>query len=1066
MAKASVIYQRFGKTNISDTHADGFFCGNITFPVAFQGKGKLRVFPSTSFEGTTLNGSEASVVIVDEINDDFFSVCVMEPAQTTGLMTINWFAFSDRHLPTGSQTGTNPFGDFTSGSSCTNITFPQQFSKEPRLLISIRHEGRARRKDAMTFWLENVTSRGFNICLREMISFSGKHKDLYIDWLAMEHKFSGNMTDVDAVFFPNDIEPSAENDYAYCQFKNFSQRYFLPPNILVSPKRQQVENSSLLSFTDRNIVAWVKDVTMTGFEVCVKALPEISGRYEPVIVDFAALGGLDPCLNVTCDKFAVCRAYGAYDARCVCVTNCPKTEQNLCASHGKSYNNLCLYKLDVCQTRSNYTYYHHGNCRGFPLRRGRTQVKEVPEWSESHCQNVEFEPLTFYPDKSVHVQVSVSHVNQTNRVHDAAVAWVENVSFHGFSFCIMESGRNEGPPHGEATLEWMAYQGAPGGGMAGEVSIPYWWTGTKCQTVDVSAASFSTIPTVLITAEHYRKSLKHDAASLWLENVGKTSFKVCLRELQNFDGPHQDISVNWLAFQGLEFPVFTELGTTDFARSTSDPSESTNYAQCKDVALTGNYPTPPTVLVMPKHSSSGGNLDPQHNSIAAWTEDITTSEFKVCFKELHTSRGFDAITITYVVLRGICPDGQMYFNGFCYERITSCQSWRNASGTCLNNGGNLVGIGNAEEDVFVQHLHHGRPSWIGLNDQANEGYYLWTNSQPITFTNWENGVSKPPNSAYEDCVYSGGRKNGYHWVASSCADCRNFTCKSDFNECSHGKYSCAQIGGICVNIPGSYSCRCQDGYSGNGKTCTDFDECSNEEKYTCHKLATCVNTPGSYTCRCNAGYTGSGKTCSDLDECKNSLHNCHEHADCINNVGSFSCSCKSGYTGNGLICYADCRDPGTPPNGYRRGTSVTYKSVIHYTCARGHVISGASSTQCKSDGTWSNPVPICHSVTNVRLVGSGYRYKGRVEIYHPTYGWGTVCDDSWGLRDANVVCRQLGYNGARGAPQGARYGQGRGPILLDDVGCNGSEAYLWSCPSSGWASHNCDHREDASAECY
>ena len=107
-----------------------------------------------------------------------------------------------------------------------------------------------------------------------------------------------------------------------------------------------------------------------------------------------------------------------------------------------------------------------------------------------------------------------------------------------------------------------------------------------------------------------------------------------------------------------------------------------------------------------------------------------------------------------------------------------------------------------------------------------------------------------------------------------------------------------------------------------------------------------------------------------------------------------------------------------------------------------------------------------HSVTNVRLAGSYYNNKGRVEIYHPSYGWGTVCDDSWGLRDANVVCRQLGYNGATGAPHGARYGQGRGPILLDDVGCNGSEAYLWKCPSSGWASHNCDHREDASAECY
>ena len=67
---------------------------------------------------------------------------------------------------------------------------------------------------------------------------------------------------------------------------------------------------------------------------------------------------------MTCDKYAECRAFGPYDARCVCVTNCPSIEQNLCASHGKSYNNLCFYKLDVCQTRSNYTYYHHGSCRG------------------------------------------------------------------------------------------------------------------------------------------------------------------------------------------------------------------------------------------------------------------------------------------------------------------------------------------------------------------------------------------------------------------------------------------------------------------------------------------------------------------------------------------------------------------------------------------------------------------------------------------------------------------------------------------------------------------------------
>ena len=54
---------------------------------------------------------------------------------------------------------------------------------------------------------------------------------------------------------------------------------------------------------------------------------------------------------------------------------------------------------------------------------------------------------------------------------------------------------------------------------------------------------FKEEPVVLVTSEHLRTGKEYDAALIWTEDVTKDSFKVCLRELQNFDGKHEDISV-------------------------------------------------------------------------------------------------------------------------------------------------------------------------------------------------------------------------------------------------------------------------------------------------------------------------------------------------------------------------------------------------------------------------------------------------------------------------------------------------------------------------------------------
>ena len=89
---------------------------------------------------------------------------------------------------------------------------------------------------------------------------------------------------------------------------------------------------------------------------------------------------------------------------------------------------------------------------------------------------------------------------------------------------------------------------------------------------------------------------------------------------------------------------------------------------------------------------------------------------------------------------------------------------------------------------------------------------------------------------------------------------------------------------------------------------------------------------------------------------------------------------------------------------------------------------------------------------------------GRVEVFYNGQ-WGTVCDDGWDINDANVVCRQLGYPGAIRAIKGYGVPDGSGPIMLDEVSCNGAEQNLGSCSHPGWRNHDCYHFQDAGVEC-
>ncbi|XP_071157151.1 scavenger receptor cysteine-rich domain-containing protein DMBT1-like [Mytilus edulis] len=102
---------------------------------------------------------------------------------------------------------------------------------------------------------------------------------------------------------------------------------------------------------------------------------------------------------------------------------------------------------------------------------------------------------------------------------------------------------------------------------------------------------------------------------------------------------------------------------------------------------------------------------------------------------------------------------------------------------------------------------------------------------------------------------------------------------------------------------------------------------------------------------------------------------------------------------------------------------------------------------------------------NVRLVGGRSDNEGRVEVFYNNT-WGTICDDYWDQREAQVICRMLGKPSYGALAKGnAFYGAGRGQIWLDNVNCVGNETSISQCGSRGWGVNNCGHSEDASVSC-
>ncbi|KAL3854704.1 hypothetical protein ACJMK2_013962 [Sinanodonta woodiana] len=228
--------------------------------------------------------------------------------------------------------------------------------------------------------------------------------------------------------------------------------------------------------------------------------------------------------------------------------------------------------------------------------------------------------------------------------------------------------------------------------------------------------------------------------------------------------------------------------------------------------------------------------------------------------------------------------------------------------------------------------------------------------------------------------------------------------------------------------------------------------------------------------------TGSESTLAACRHTPFFQHNCGHNEDVAlycdipENGGVWGTVCDDSF--NNSAAQVVCKSLGLPyqaaiaiPNsGLGRGTGPIWLDEVECRGTEASLTNCQTSIYGRHDCDHDEDVGVVCSddqsltgTVDVRLIGSGRPWAGIVEVRYAGV-WGTICDDSFGVREAGVICRMLGYSSNATLTTSIRSNT-TGPIWLDDVHCNGTETNIANCRHNVFGQNNCAHSEDVAVIC-